>query len=852
MLGLLVILAGMWALALATPRRLPPLRHYGSLAVRTAVVAALALAVAGVQAHLPVQRLTTVFLLDTSDSVAPSMRARAETFVQSALAAMGPDDRAAVVVFGERALVERAPSGLAQLARLGAAPGGGGTNIAEAIQLGLALFPADAQKRLVLLSDGGENAGSAVAAARLAAARGVPISVVDLSSGPQAPDAMAVRLEAPAAARDGQSVTLEALVRSSAAQQAEVTLQGEQGPVERRQVQLQPGENRVRFTVTAAGSGFQRYGVAVAAPADSHPQNNEAAALVQVQGPPRVLLVAARPDEARALADALTATRMLPEVVAPAAMPADLAGLSMYDAVALVNVPARELPVGALAALPAYVRDLGKGLLMIGGDDSFGVGGYGQTPVEEALPVYMDVRDREERPDLAIVFLIDKSGSMDSCHCASPSRSAQAPSGGSMERKIDIAKEAVAQAAALLSPQDTLGVVTFDRTAHETFAPVRGAGVEQVMAALGDVEPRGSTNVPEGLHAARTMLQGVDARIKHVILLTDGWGSGGPGVDTARELRAEGVTLSVVAAGGGSAGHLKELAAVGGGRYYDAAHMRDVPQIFVQETITTVGNYIVERPFTPVALGDSPVLAGLGGLPPLYGFNGSTIKESARALLATDDEQPLLATWQFGLGRSAAWLSDTSGRWAADWLAWEGFPRFAAQLTGWVLPARGGQQATAEATVTAGEATVRLTLPGAAGGAQVRATLIGPDGARQELDLPQVGPDVYQGRVAGPRPGTYLVQVAAQEAGRVIVQETAGMVVPYSAEYGGAASNPALLATLAGLTGGIALADAAAAFAPLDQQATTPQALAFPLLMLALALLPLDILIRRISVKTRA
>jgi len=178
---------------------------------------------------------------------------------------------------------------------------------------------------------------------------------------------------------------LDAVVFSSVAQEAVVRLFSEQGPLDEQRVQLRPGETTVGFRVQAEGGGFQRYRVQVAAAQDGQALNNVAAALVQVQGPPRLLVVASAEDDARALRDALGATKLRAELVATAAMPADVAGLSAYEAVLLVNVPARALPVGAMAALPAYVRDLGKGLLMIGGEQSFGVGGYGRTPVEEAL-----------------------------------------------------------------------------------------------------------------------------------------------------------------------------------------------------------------------------------------------------------------------------------------------------------------------------------------------------------------------------------------------------------------------------------------------------------------------------------
>ncbi|GAB4440717.1 MAG: VWA domain-containing protein [Chloroflexi bacterium OHK40] len=848
MLWLLAALGLVWGLALLPPRRLTPVRFWGSLALRTALALALILAVAGVQLVLPVDRLTTVFLLDGSDSLPPSARAQAETFIQEALQQMPEGDQAAVVVFGGNALVERAPSNEQRLGRISSVPVATRTNIAEAIQLGLALFPADAEKRLVLLSDGGENEGQALEAARLAAARGVPIDVVDLVVASSDAEALVARLEAPTAVRDGQQATVRATVESSVAQAATVRLIGDGGVISEQRVQLQPGANELRFPVEVSGTGFQRFRVQVEPERDGRAQNNEAAALIQVQGPPRVLLIASERADALPLASALQATNMVPEILSPDVAPADLAGLSAYEAVVLVNTPARDLPVGTIAAIPAYVRDLGKGLLMVGGEESFGVGGYGRTPIEEALPVYMDVRDREERPDLALVFVIDKSGSMDACHCASPDRgSAQMESAGA--RKVDIAKEAVAQAAALLGPQDTLGVVSFDSRALQTLPPTEGATVDQVVEAMADVEPRGSTNVRAGLLEAEELLQGVDARLKHVILLTDGWGSGGDQSDIAERMRAQGMTLTVVAAGGGSADYLERLALAGGGRYYPVQDMAHVPQIFVQETIVTVGNYIVERPFTPVAVGESPVLAGLGGLPPLYGFNGSTIKESARHILVTDDEQPLLATWQFGLGRSAAFLSDTKGKWAVDWLRWEGFPRFAGQLVGAVLPAQGSSDVSADVQVAGGETTVRLTTGEGQENLAVTATLIGTDGSRREVRLAQVGPNAYQGRVESPAPGTYLVQISGAAGDRVLLQETAGLVVPYSSEYRGAQANPALLAELASLTGGADLAAAAEAFRPVEGSVARAQEIGLPLLLLALILLPIDIAVRRLMLR---
>ncbi|NTW97984.1 MAG: hypothetical protein HGB28_05470, partial [Oscillochloris sp.] len=219
-------------------------------------------------------------------------------------------------------------------------------------------------------------------------------------------------------------------------------------------------------------------------------------------------------------------------------------------------------------------------------------------------------------------------------------------------------------------------------------------------------------------------------------------------------------------------------------------------------------------------------------------------------VLATDDEQPLLATWQYGLGHSAAWMSDASGRWAKDWLTWDEFPRFVGQLLDAVLPVRGGEQISSELVVSGGETTVRLDT-GALASTElaVTATLIGGDGERIDLPLTQVGPSSYQGRIESPAPGTYLVQISGAEGERSVIQETAGLVVPYSSEYLSSQGNPALLRDLAALTGGAALSEAAAAFAHLDMRVTSAREVGLPLALLALLLLPLDIALRRLMLR---
>lgn len=602
---------------------------------------------------------------------------------------MPQGDRAAVVAFGEEALVERLASETRGLPPVASLPGSGRTDIAEALRLALALFPEESQKRIVLLSDGLENVGDALAQADLATARGVEIAVVPLLAPPAEQEAYLAELEMPASVRQGQSFEVTAVIESTLAQQATLRLLGDGQLLDSRGVDLERGTNRVVFSLTAEETGFRRYHLELDPALDTLPQNNLASGFTVVYGPPQVLVAEGVPGEADALEHALVSAGVEVDRVPPAQLPAEPAVLSSYDAVVLMDVPADALPDGAMEALPVAVRELGRGLVMIGGEQGYGAGGYLRTPLEEALPVDMDVRSRTREPNVALVLAVDRSGSMGRCHCNDPDALP-----GEYERvevglpKVDIAKDAVVMAGQALGPLDYMGVVAFDEDALWALELQQLVDPAALQNAIGGIQAYGGTNIFAGLTQAEEALLGTEARVKHIILLTDGWSRTGEYDDLTVRLGEEGITLSVVAAGTGSAEYLSWLAETGGGRYYPVPTIEDLPEIFFRETIEAVGSYIVEEPFYPLPAGTTPILRGLDptGLPPLLGYNGTTPKATAQVTLLSPRGDPVLAQWQVGLGRAVAWTSDLKGQWASDWVAWDRFNRFAAQMVSWTLP----------------------------------------------------------------------------------------------------------------------------------------------------------------------
>jgi uncharacterized membrane protein/Mg-chelatase subunit ChlD len=839
-------------LAWIGPRRPTRVRFWSGLALRVILLSLIILALAGIQLRLQADNLTAVFVLDVSDSIDSDAKKAGETFIRAAIQAMPPGDQAAIVVFGEDALVERLASEGSTLAGIASIPLTTRTDIAKALQLALALFPDEGAKRLILLSDGRENIGLALEQAELAAAHQIQLTYHALSVPEGEVEVLVESLISPADVRQGQDFDLTVVVYSTHEISAALRVYGDGVLIQTQEVLLVEGNNRYTISIEADQSGFRRFRAQVVPDDDTRLQNNEASAFTVVHGPPHILIIEGSPGEGANLAEALRAAQAVVTLLPPEEMPTTLPALASYEAVVLANVPALALPQRAMDMLPVYVHDLGKGLLMSGGDQSFGAGGYLRTELEKALPVYMDVRTKEEQANLALVMAIDSSGSMGRCHCDDPDLNQTYIRQEVGQPKVDIAKEAIMRAASALSEEDFMGVVTFDDAAHWQIEISPLLDYVRLENSIGGIQAFGPTNIRSGVEAAAAAIQAVDARRKHIILMTDGWVHEGELIRLVEEMNSQGITLSVVAAGGGSAEYLSELAMVGGGAFYPAVDILRVPDFFLKETVQAVGKYIIEEPFFPLPAVPSPVLRGLDTteLPLLLGYNGTTPKTTARMDLLTPRGDPLLATWQHGLGRAAVWTSDLKGQWGNRWIGWEGFPRFSSQLISWLLPAPQVEGLTAQAELASGKAAIRLEAMDEYGRPRnfltAQATIIDPDLNTQTADLSQIGPGKYEVHVNSPQPGSYLIRLGVNEGDQSLGQQTLGLVVPYSPEYRAGGVQTSFLRELAAITGGAELNDVVDVFEKNIPSSNFAREIWRPLLLVVALLFPLDVAIRRV------
>ncbi|MEP6638434.1 MAG: VWA domain-containing protein, partial [Chloroflexota bacterium] len=484
-------------LHLGARRRMGSGRRRVALIVRSLLLGALVFALAGFQLVLPVDRLATVFVVDLSDSVGNAGREDALAFLRETLKERPQDDVAGIVAFGKAALVERLPAALSDIDRLASTPVRSATDIGGALRLATALFPDDAQKRIVLLSDGNDTTGDGQAEAALAASRGVRIETRRIGLG-DVDEVLIERITTPSTARLGESVPVLVEIRSSAAQTATVRLFADGALAATQPVELAAGLTRITFDVKPTEAGFHTFRTVVEAARDTFSQNDRADSNTIVKGEPRTLVLAGDDKVATELVAALRNQRQQVDTIVPEALPTDFASLASYDSVVLVDVSRLRLSDRQLTALQVYVRDLGKGLVMIGGPKSYGAGGYQKTPLEESLPVDMGVRDRQKQPDIALVVVIDQSGSMAACHCNTFNGGMGGGSGIGGVQKVDIGKEAILRAAAALTERDQLGVVGFNEAAHWVVRTQPLGGISDLQGQIAGIRADGQTNIYAG------------------------------------------------------------------------------------------------------------------------------------------------------------------------------------------------------------------------------------------------------------------------------------------------------------------------------------------------------------------
>ncbi|MHC5022284.1 MAG: VWA domain-containing protein [Planctomycetota bacterium] len=861
------------------------LRRTVSIALRASLLAALAIMLAGPHSVREHHDLTVIGVIDISGSVQrfadlPEIsdlgrRSNVEylrRWFREATQTRLANDRVGLIVFDGQAAAIAVPTRADYTDDLLEVTMLDGTNIEEAIRLGLAMFPADTARRLVLVTDGNETSGSAVEAARQAAGAagvdlrmvaqggtGVPIDVAPVAYRAVG-DVQVVRIEAPPSAQPGQTVTVRILLESTGPATGRLTLSREQLPVDlngaergtARRVSL-PGGQWIEIAQVPLGETPVNRFEAIFEPdpdaADAVPDNNRAEAFTATPSKGSVLVVRGGVGGDQSPLAALLEQAELPvQTRPPEQFPRDLLSLQAYDLIILDDIAAFELETRQHDLIARYVDDLGGGLIMVGGEKSFGAGGWNGTRVEEVLPLELDPPVELIRPSAALVLVLDKSGSMNE------------PVAGARASQQEVANEAAALAIESLRMDSLVGVVTFDSFSYEHVPLQRNTDSEAISKRVRAIQAEGGTNLRPALLRAHRMLKDQDVDRKRVVCLSDGRSSNRNLDELVAKMAEANIKLTTIAVGDDADRELlAQLADIGGGEFYFVRNPRTLPRVLVDSVQVLNKPLIKEVPFTPLVLPTgSSLTLGMDAAPTLMGLVVTAPRPDGRTIIEMThtDGEPLLAHWQVGLGRVAAFTSDAGGPWSRQWDDWPMGATFWTQLARTIARPTTSRDAELTTIIEGDELRLIFEVTDESDGfldyLVVEGTVYGPDGRSVPVRLRQTAPGRYEGVAPAPIAGNYIVALNPRRGRQQLAPVIGGISRTSSPEFRRYQSNLALLEEIVEVTDGRRLDIEDLAGADLFDRSGMPASVSIlpawqRVLWLALGLLLLDIASRRIA-----
>ncbi len=845
LLGLLVPVVRSWSrhrLSLSRERK------RASLWLRVLTLICLILALAGTQVVRLTKDLSVVFLLDRSLSTGADSLQWQRDYIEKALANRKNDDSYGVVLFGSDAREELsvARHENASLEPFTAVVDREASNLTTALRFAATSFPGGTASRLVVLTDGqSTEAESGEEAASLAAA-GIEVWTVPAPENSRGQDVLLSRLEAPNGIAKNEPFLLRAVVESRGVREAELLLSANGQPRERLRLRLRNGPNLFLIPQRLSQPGPTHYEARLLAEADQRPENNKGETLVMVGQEQVVLVLRSKPGPSSLVAW-LRQAGLTARAVTPAELPRRAGAWRDVSALVIEDVNALDWSLELQKVVSLLVRDGGMGLMMLGSDSTFGVGGYSYTPIEPILPVELAIRRPKDMPLAALVQCLDKSGSMDG-------------------RPIEMAREAAIAAGETLSEKDMIGIVSFDEAARWVYhLSVKGTSGDFVKK-VASLRAGGGTDMYPALNQAIAELEKATAALKHVIVLSDGATAPAAFEELMERANQSRITVSAVALGSGAdLEFLKNLTTKGKGRLYvapDAGPGTPLPQIFVREAILATGSGLSQKPteVRPAAdAGSSPLLEGLdfAKAPRLATYNLSSPKGgTASTLLASPKGDPIFATGRAGLGKTAAWTSDLGGRWASEWMKAPGVSGVS-MLETLILRSVRSINAVGDLTERSrgGSLQIRSLVGGSSSGATVelrtREPLRGPvkvvavDGRGEQTTglLHPSSPYLASGSLEVKHAGSSLV-FAHDADGTLLARST--LSVPLAPEFSKLGNDRELLQGMSSRSQGQFEAPPESVFRPPSQPSPRRIPLGEDLIRGALLLLLLEIAVRRL------
>lgn len=804
------------------------------VSIRCVLISLIILSLAGLELVKYSKNTSLVFVVDKSSSTDSEEKSKAD-FIRTALKHKTEKFHTGVVTFGKEAVVEHPIDEDMEFSRIETTPEPGFSNIEAGMKLGFALMPPDANRRAVLITDGDENIGDAYIYAKTLARHGVVIDAFHLSSH-RGEDMQISAVELPGMLYEGEEYDIRVVVDSTiSVQGVPLKLYGDRELIGEQTVDIRKGQNIFLFKHRTDKRGIVGYEAQLDVD-DMQLNNNSMAGFTYVEGKPLVGIVEGKEGSGGEVSRVLDAGQVDYKLIDVNAFPKNLDELRKYSGLILSNVSLEDLGEESQVLIENFVESLGRGLIVIGGDNSYALGDYKGSTLEEVLPLTMDISSKAHIPSLALMLVIDRSSSM------------MDASGGIT--RLDLAKEAAIRSVETLRPVDTVGVVAFDTMPTWVVNPVLAKDKKGIADQIGTLRTGGGTDMYPGLVEAYNALEKVDAKLKHIIALTDGQSAPAAYNEILKKMESSGITLSTVALGeGADRAFLEDLAIRGGGRYYFADEFSNIPKIFTKETHIAAQSYVQNRTFTPAITSSSPLIANIDSFPQLDGYLTTSAKPRANVVLVSDEDDPILASWQYGLGKVVAWTSDFEGLWTDRLLGSDEGGRLWLNSLSYILPSSQSKEFNVDTRRQGDRGEILVQLKDGQSSMDGKAIVVSPDGSKQEVNMEALRPGEYRGSFdIGPK-GVYAINVIDSKDGAIVGSADTALAVSYSPEYDiRDRQGIALLERIVEETGGKIIEDPEDVFRDEGERVWKKQELAPYLLPFMLILFILDIALRRVNI----
>ncbi|MBQ2804077.1 MAG: VWA domain-containing protein [Lachnospiraceae bacterium] len=755
------------------------MRYQGKfyLVLRSVVFLCVLLALFGVQIRLASSHTATIFIVDLSSSNEEHLGAM-EAYLSDMVDKMPKGNSYGIVTFGKDTLTEQFVTSKKHYGGLMTLPEKTATNFEEAISKALTLIPQNANKRLVVLTDGKETRGDISRMAQALTASQTQL-VTLLYEDEQTQDAYIDNVTLPAYLHPGDKYSINVLVESNYDTEAVIVLYNGSSQVASNAVHLNKGSNRFVFSeqvsTEAGGNAMESLRIQVQAQGDTCAENDTFSAYSVVEAPPKVLVISGQNTNVSSFASVLNAAGSDYSVVSALNAPDNIQDMLAYKSIILVDTYIDDLPIGFLENLETYVKDYGCGFVCCGGEDSFALGGYRDTVIETVLPVDMELRGVNEKPSMAMVMVIDRSGSM-----TGTTNKAGASN-------LDIAIKAATVAVDNLREEDYVGVLTFDDLYDWQVELTQADDKSAIKDDIRAIDDGGGTTIKPALQEAYQAISQSEASLKHVVLLTDGMGETTNFSDVIKAYSESGITLSTVAVGDGSdTALLERLAKNCGGRYYYSDVSSDIPKIFAQEVFLGGDSYIQNGEFTLAVQGGHELTTRLftEGWPMIYGYIAATPKTASSCIITSaEKDDPILTVWQYGLGRTVAWNSDVTGEWSGALMGSEEFVQLWKRIVEYSAGNANMGEDSVEVVTTGEQTQVAYQTKDYDGKTEIWATMVGPEGETEEVKLNATAPGKYETKIATSQTGLYHFNIRRTEDGQIQSYVTTAAAVQYSDEY---------------------------------------------------------------------